>query len=1577
MSEDHFRTRIVLVGALIDEGSAPIPVGMGVLLSDALVLTCAHVIADATGHNCFDKEPPRRGVVIWPAIERLGVQKLATGTVAPSGWFPKLASRSSGRPTDIALLHIVQGQLMPGVVPPLSLSVAVSPTGSVGRLLGLVSSSEGADLMPMQGLVGEAKGDGYFAFHRDSGSGYWIEPGCSGAPVRSVADSSLLGLVVQQEVDTTKGVAFLISSAEIRVAMDIAGVAEQPENEAGRLALVHMWSDSAFGGSSVEADRVKRFVDLYAGKASKPSPFVGRDCEIASIVEAVDRKRAVCFIGGRAGMGKSALMVHAAAEILRERPRVKLILLPISLRFGTADQVSGLAVLAAQLQALFPVLRTVAGRADDPGTYRNVIAAGWQEIKRHYLDRFVLLVDAIDEAIDRWIEEAVLPSEMPANLVLLVSGRTTTVDFQVPEWVHSLCQSEGIFGWNIEMTPLPLQAVSEAIGALGYSFQGRPDSEGLLRELYRLSDFGDPLLVSLWVAALFDMPRRREVSASSLRHMQPGIRGYLDEWFRQQKVVWKAEGHVLTRQVVEPLLKTLAAAEGAVKPAELYSFLGSQTAVNKWTEDAIHSIMSSSWRILADTGDSAFTFVHPRIRYHYVDELERAGQLDRIRVDFVLWGRSEISRLSGDENSLDLATYVIENHVTHLHAAAAALGRNRLMDAIHEILRSSLWPRKWLQHHGTYGRYVADLQKLDSLLAQVDDPQSQAARVWCRLCHCSISSIGESTPPAVIDALVASGAWSAVRAHSYVRSAFSGQRRFHGLADLLPYAGTSARRALVNDLLSDAPSVLEPRARAVALARLLEYEFERRDLVVKDAVACALSVTDARSSVAAISLVTRYLETPERLRMLGVALSAAASLEDELQRATAMSEIAEACRAGELPLRAIAVELERLESPAAFDRLLQSLSAKRVLSPELSDDLLVILLRHSDVRFAAERILLLLNSGSATPQFVDRAVAFASSLVDSRVKTAYEVGLCQRLPWLRDLWLPRISQILESCQPDAWTAQMFVRLSTCSQTGDSWRVRALEILHICSRDHNIDAVAIELLNSTQGEDQIVEECVSLLPRFTDVKNFQTFVSRLAALLLVRAGLDKLLSTVRSLVELPRVPRALAAVARSAPLELDLLVDEAIGRATSLDQLPTQCVVLCAMADGLLEAQRVRILRCAVQSASGIGDREGRMRALGMVAVACNDLPEVALDIFDCAKTIDDHAQAAGALIRLSTGRSVSLRTSDIRRLLQFIPSVRNERERAARLREISEQLLETDEHFLLALEATTEIRENGCRCEVLLQLASQLGKFPACADRFLEQLRLQPHITQTAKIYEQIYLHLGNQDRLMRLALESLERVEPHVRAICLASLEGVRSICDAALRSEYAFSVENTADAIELLACECADPGSLYKRLIDEFKSYYYNTEEQLLVLEAVAWRLSDQPSTVDLANECWMFVRRESGQRMSHYKKDGSRWEWIGATIRPFLNQSFRSIAVGSLVLRLTHPTFAVQSPTGGASDVPSVHRPHPQLLALVSSEQTRAGAFRALESGAFVPDPSRRTDEALDDCALAVESVCRWWP
>lgn len=201
-------------------------------------------------------------------------------------------------------------------------------------------------------------------------------------------------------------------------------------------------------------------------------------------------------------------------------------------------------VLYGQLAGLFGELLFPEGAKPDQEDYRDRIAAGWERIANRPERPFLLVIDGVDEASGDWLNNRVLPYTIPPNLAIVLAARYKPGQRNGHAWLH-----EFVFAPQctrdepLELQPLSKEAVGEAVAQLGHPLDTLPEREGILNELYRLTDRGDPLLINLWVGQLW---KKREqapaLTAAELQKLEPSFAGFLDVWMKEQEAVWKAQG---------------------------------------------------------------------------------------------------------------------------------------------------------------------------------------------------------------------------------------------------------------------------------------------------------------------------------------------------------------------------------------------------------------------------------------------------------------------------------------------------------------------------------------------------------------------------------------------------------------------------------------------------------------------------------------------------------------------------------------------------------------------------------------------------------------------------------------------------------------------------------------------------------------------------------------------------------------------------------------------------------------------------------------------------------------------------
>jgi hypothetical protein len=364
------------------------------------------------------------------------------------------------------------------------------------------------------------------------------------------------------------------------------------------------------------AARIENFLNEYIGTAEQPVPFGGRADVFEELDAWLDRDPAhpYLLIAAEAGRGKTAALVHWTRRRLGE-PGLEVVFVPVSIRFRT--NLSGV---------FFPALAARLARAhgDEVPTDMNLPAEVWRGMVADYLREplpdgrmLVVVLDGLDEAADWEAGADLFPRRAPAGVRIVVSARLTADLPSDAAWLDQL-------GWDTHSTQtLALRALTpEGVGDVmnGMGCPLADLGETIVAALYRLSE-GDPLLIRLYVAELWSRgDEAGRLKPEDLPAIDPGLEGFFDRWWREQKKLW-GDASPLKERGVRTVLNLLVAAFGPLRREDILALAPAESELTTWTlDDAIEPV-----RRFIIEGSSGLVFSHPRFGQYLGKELTAGG----------------------------------------------------------------------------------------------------------------------------------------------------------------------------------------------------------------------------------------------------------------------------------------------------------------------------------------------------------------------------------------------------------------------------------------------------------------------------------------------------------------------------------------------------------------------------------------------------------------------------------------------------------------------------------------------------------------------------------------------------------------------------------------------------------------------------------------------------------------------------------------------------------------------------------------------------------------------------------------
>ncbi len=268
-------------------------------------------------------------------------------------------------------------------------------------------------------------------------------------------------------------------------------------------------------------------------------------------------------------------------------------------------------------------------------------------------------------------------------------------------------------------------------------------------------------------------------------------------------------------------------------------------------------------RLVAGNGeDQGLVFVHPRLAYHFQEQLQQQGmRFSRIQQAYLKWGADVVRQLNDGKQWC--SSYLLQHYTDHIKDAH--LPAEEALDNYYLPLLDSGWHQVWHEQEGAYGGFLRDLNRIDAALQDFNHAMSNRGltgslrigeELACSLIRASITSLTANIPPALIINFVKTGLWS--------------QKRALALTEHLPDPGNRFKCFLyLSHLLSGV---------------------ERRN-ALRLALVSATRISDEWSRAEALAAVADHLQGEERKNILRQALEAATRISDEERRATALYAI--------------------------------------------------------------------------------------------------------------------------------------------------------------------------------------------------------------------------------------------------------------------------------------------------------------------------------------------------------------------------------------------------------------------------------------------------------------------------------------------------------------------------------------------------------------------------------------------------------------------------------------------------------------------------------------------------------------
>src|ERR1044071_7753255 len=368
---------------------------------------------------------------------------------------------------------------------------------------------------------------------------------------------------------------------------------------------------------------------------------------------------------------------------------------------------------------------------------------------------------------------------------------------------------------TLPLPSLTREGVGDVMTSMGSPLAGLGENIG--DELHRLSE-GWSLLIRLYVEELSERgDEAARLKPEDLATIDPGLEGYFERWWREQKSLWGAASPLKERGV-RAVLNLLATAFGPLRSDDILAVAPAESELTTWTlDDAIEPV-----RRFVIKNDAGFVFSHPRFGQYLSKELT---ERERRAVDeqFAAWSRAVREQLrDGRLSPVDVPPYVVQYSGAHLERMKADV------DELCALLTPE-WRTAWETTEGGLAGFATDVTRVwrppgaetERLVAAGASPRRLPAEVLCFLLQARIRLLAQRLPPSIVGRLLELKLWRPRQAAAYARSLNPTSRRVAILLEAARFSESTVRAALIDEARATIPKIEEEGDQVFASIDLL------------------------------------------------------------------------------------------------------------------------------------------------------------------------------------------------------------------------------------------------------------------------------------------------------------------------------------------------------------------------------------------------------------------------------------------------------------------------------------------------------------------------------------------------------------------------------------------------------------------------------------------------------------------------------------------------------------------------------------------------------------------------------------